>query len=710
MATFSGTSGDDIITPGQVSPGVGRTPPGSFPGAGGDSLSGESGDDRLDGGGGNGTLDGGSGDDTLLGGTGDDSLDGKNGDDFLDGGAGNDTLDGGGGGSNADGATLLGGAGNDRIIVGANPGSIDGGSGIDTIDATSSSAELHDKTIADVERLEMDESGVRIAPGQFTGFSAIAYIGAPGGAYQFQITQPSGVGVGTLVGRLVDTTRPVFLASYFSESFSITIGDGHLGSVTFEGRTPGETVVGGGVGDFLDGLSGDDSLVGGGGNDTLIGNSDSDTLIGGAGNDVLAGGSGTDSMDGGAGNDTIDYDTNIFGGRGTISLGALTGTATIGGVSETFTSIENAIGSGLDDTITGSAGANRLEGREGNDSIGGGGGNDTISGGEDTDTLDGGIGNDTVDYSFSLLGGSIDLLSDRATIGGVGEDILNFENVIGSGAKDLITGDGVANKLSGLGGADTILGGGGDDTLNGGLGADSLDGGAGIDTVDFSTLFSGGTIILASSATLGGVTDTLANFENATGSQGDDSITGTTGANILDGVQGNDTLIGGVGADTLRGGAGADSLIGGIGADIFDSMRWRSRRPPDATASPASKAWALPAATASTSRPSMPTPSSAAIKRSRSSAAPPSPQQASCGCRTWGRRRWCRSTSTPPSAPTSKSSSRTAPSSPPTTQPSISSFEYGLNWTRTPRRPCWRIARHQIRRRSVVIVVIRPRP
>ncbi|HYN39599.1 MAG TPA: hypothetical protein VES39_10135, partial [Rhodospirillales bacterium] len=215
MATFSGTSGDDIITPGQVSGGVGRNPPGSFPGAGNDSLSGESGDDRLDGGGGNDTLDGGSGEDTLIGGGGDDFLDGETGDDFLDGGAGDDTLDGGGSGSNADTGTLLGGSGNDRIIVGANNGSIDGGIGVDTIDATGSSAELHDKTVTGVERLEMDDSGVRIAPGQFTAFSAIDHIGAPGDAYRFQVTQPSGVGVGTLVDRLVDTTRPVFLDSYF---------------------------------------------------------------------------------------------------------------------------------------------------------------------------------------------------------------------------------------------------------------------------------------------------------------------------------------------------------------------------------------------------------------------------------------------------------------------------------------------------------------
>jgi Ca2+-binding RTX toxin-like protein len=85
MATFAGTTANEIITPGAISLSVLRSP-GSFPsaaadlligGAGGnDTLTGGDGNDRLNGGGGNDRLLGGSGADLLIGGTGSDTLDG----------------------------------------------------------------------------------------------------------------------------------------------------------------------------------------------------------------------------------------------------------------------------------------------------------------------------------------------------------------------------------------------------------------------------------------------------------------------------------------------------------------------------------------------------------------------------------------------------------------------------------------------------------
>jgi Ca2+-binding RTX toxin-like protein len=83
MGTYTGTSNNDSIGPGSVSPGVQRTPPESFPSDQPDSISGLSGDDFLAGGGGNDTLSGGTGDDTLYGGEGNDSLAGDDGNDTL---------------------------------------------------------------------------------------------------------------------------------------------------------------------------------------------------------------------------------------------------------------------------------------------------------------------------------------------------------------------------------------------------------------------------------------------------------------------------------------------------------------------------------------------------------------------------------------------------------------------------------------------------
>jgi methionine-rich copper-binding protein CopC len=61
--------------------------------------------------------------------------------------------------------------------------------------------------------------------------------------------------------------------------------------------------------------------------------------------------------------------------------------------------IENAIGGGGDDSVTGNAMANRLEGGAGNDTLAGGLGNDLLIGGTGSDTLYGGLGDDTAVFS-----------------------------------------------------------------------------------------------------------------------------------------------------------------------------------------------------------------------------------------------------------------------------------------------------------------------
>jgi len=58
--------------------------------------------------------------------------------------------------------------------------------------------------------------------------------------------------------------------------------------------------------------------------------------------------------------------------------------------------IENAIGGGGNDKITGNSVANRIEGGTGNDTLSGGAGDDTIIGGTGDDVIYGGSGNDTI--------------------------------------------------------------------------------------------------------------------------------------------------------------------------------------------------------------------------------------------------------------------------------------------------------------------------
>ena len=72
--------------------------------------------------------------------------------------------------------------------------------------------------------------------------------------------------------------------------------------------------------------------------------------------------------------------------------------------------------------------------------------------------------------------------------------------------------------------------------------------------------------------------DTIAGFENVTGSPQNDTLVGDIGANRMSGGTGNDSrfgnggndvIVGSVGADFLFGDLGRDELTGGTGADRF---------------------------------------------------------------------------------------------------------------------------------------------
>jgi Ca2+-binding RTX toxin-like protein len=77
----------------------------------------------------------------------------------------------------------------------------------------------------------------------------------------------------------------------------------------------------------------------------------------------------------------------------------------------------------------------------------------------------------------------------RGCTGGAGSDSLAlFENVIGSGFADSLTGSSEGNVLRGGARSDSLFGVGGDDTLKGESGTDTLDGGMNIDTCLGETL------------------------------------------------------------------------------------------------------------------------------------------------------------------------------------------------------------------------------
>lgn len=156
------------------------------------------------------------------------------------------------------------------------------------------------------------------------------------------------------------------------------------------------------------------------------------------------------------------------------------------------------------DTFTGGDGVDKVLGGNGDDLIDLNGGNDIyyasnsslIGGASDgNDDVDGGAGIDT--YVAFVMGApnvvTIDLTNGIATGVEFGVDqILNFENVVGSGVSDVITGNAGRNVINGGAGSDSINGAAGNDRIVGGLGADTIFGSAGQDVMTGGATNSGG--------------------------------------------------------------------------------------------------------------------------------------------------------------------------------------------------------------------------
>ena len=468
-----------------------------------ENLTGGLGNDVLTGNGATNRINGGSGDDTLRGGGGNDTLQGEDGDDTLEGGAGNDQLVGGG------------------------------------------------------------------------GTDAASYANAPGAVTVALFNNTSGNG-----------------------NSSGADGNDSLSGI--------ENLTGSAFSDLLTGNALANVLTGGDGHDVLRGNGGDDRLYGGAGDDLVYGNAGNDWLDGGDGYDRAGFFSGASAGVH-VDLNIVGAQDTGQGV-DTLVNVEHVTGTAFSDTLIGDEGANWLGGQSDGtaDTILGNGGDDLISNGIGDHILDGGAGTDT--FIFGSLtwveGVAISLAAQGAgqNIGGGTMILTGFENLSGTGYADTLTGDDGANVLAGEQGNDSLIGGAGDDKLygdgafstdthgtggsgpitfssdvstfgwpdgddrlEGGLGNDLIDGGGGIDTVVYARAIGGVNVNLGTGLASGADgNDTLANIENAIGSEFNDSLTGSGGSNVLDGLGGNDIVSGGAGGDTINGGDGDDTLLGDL--------------------------------------------------------------------------------------------------------------------------------------------------
>ena len=301
-------------------------------------------------------------------------------------------------------------------------------------------------------------------------------------------------------------------------------------------------------------------------------------------------------------NDTVSY---VLAGSA-VTANVATG-ATGGGGTDTFTGIENIIGSAFGDTLNGDGNDNKLDGLGGNDTITGGAGNDILNGGDGTDTLSGGIGDDSYildatsggDTIVENEGEGIDLIWTNATMSALPANVENLvltggaldingagngldNDIIGNAGNNILNGGDGNDKLAGKDGSDTLnggngddslLGGNGNDTLNGDAGNDRLDGGAGQDTMSGG---SGDDVYIVDN-----VSDSIVENSSEGIDRIESSVTFTlpanverlklTGASAINGT-GNalaNVITGNAGNNVLAGGDGKDNLTGGAGEDIF---------------------------------------------------------------------------------------------------------------------------------------------
>ncbi|WP_198411892.1 cadherin domain-containing protein [Microvirga flavescens] len=360
-----------------------------------------------------------------------------------------------------------------------------------------------------------------------------------------------------------------------------TLASGIENAVARDGIA-GIYLTGNGGANVLSGNSLSNTLSGAGGDDDLRGRDGDDVLQGGEGDDNLEGGAGADQLIGGAGIDTADYAGAKT--RLTVSLDdptQNTGEAT----GDTFSSIENIVGSDYADLLIGSNGAaNTLSGGLGNDTLIGMGGNDVLrgGGGKNTAVYEGSFSSYTI---ITQADGSLRVSDSVKSRGGtdilVDVQELKFADLMFRTANREPTELALSSSLV----KENTLA----STIVATLSAVDMDGDDiryTLVTTDSPFAIDGNNLILAGSldyetkaqynvtikahngygaGTVKTFTfDVLDIFEPATADAVD-----TQGNQILQGGKANDRLQGSDGNDKLYGRVGKDILTGGLGQDIF---------------------------------------------------------------------------------------------------------------------------------------------
>lgn len=353
-------------------------------------------------------LKGTEGNDRIFGSRAGDVLTGGSGNDELYGGDGYDTLN---GGDNSDG--LVGGAGNDTLIGGAMADALLGGTGSDT-------ASYYDATKGVVASLTDSLINTGDAKGDL--YSSIENLTGSRYADTLVGDAQNNILTGGSGGDLLQGGGGRDTASYAGASKGVVANLADSTANTNDAAGDRYDSI-----ECLVGTAHEDALTGNQYANTISGGEGNDKLDGGSGNDILIGGAGADRLIGGAGVDTASYQDaagGIIANLGDASLN--TGDAK----GDTYSAIENLVGSGYADTLKGNSGDNNLNGGDGDDKLYGGNGNDVLIGG---------AGKDMFVFHTALSPTNIDTIEDFSAADDtirLDDDIFTMIGKVGSLSSD----------------------------------------------------------------------------------------------------------------------------------------------------------------------------------------------------------------------------------------------------------------------------------
>ncbi|MFN0264741.1 beta strand repeat-containing protein [Tepidamorphus sp. 3E244] len=278
------------------------------------------------------------------------------------------------------------------------------------------------------------------------------------------------------------------------------------------------------------------------------GTTQADTIIGSNGDDRIRGFTGDDTLVGGSGDDLF---LHVLGDAGDGAAETVTG-GTHGAQGDAL-QLFNVDPEAINSNFTNVDGAGVRNAASADVRISAGGGSILVDTDDNASANVSAQGIEEIGYTAGDGGDTVTLEGDLE-----GEGLLAF-NMDGGDGDDTLDAGGLTNGSALT--IDAVMGEGDDSVTFNATDTFTVDAGengeTGGDTADLSGIAGPVTVDLTNGAnqlTSGGANITMTNFENVTGTGGDDTLTGNADAN---------TLVGGDGNDTLQGGAGADILIGG---------------------------------------------------------------------------------------------------------------------------------------------------